>query len=206
MRVEARNRLGWDKIEPQPIISKGAHVSATRVIFSALICFSTSIASASDWRYGGYNKTKDVETILFYDADSLVRHGSTVRFWFKAIKTKDLDRFSKKHKEYIETCARKLADGYVPKYLTLPAIKKAYATEKAYRDAIAQAILYEACADASGIPTDITILWEIDYKTLMSKALSVRAKEKLSASTQNPHWDYITRDTTMDWLSQILDK
>ena len=204
--MEARNRLGWDKIEPQPSTSKGAYVSATRVILTALICFSASIASASDWRLGGYNKTKGVETKLFYDADSIVRQGSTVRFWFKAIKIKDIERFANKHRELIEPCAQKLAGGYVPKYLALSAIKKAFATEKAYIDAIAQAIFDEACANSNGIPTDVSILWEINYKTKMCAALSVRQKEKPSSSTQNPHWDYIAPDTTMDWLSQGLEQ
>jgi len=177
-----------------------------RTILGILVCCSFFQVYASDWQYAGYTNVDGKYFAQFYDNDSVSMDANIVRFWIKLIKDKDLQRAGGKHQELIKISEKKIVQGYVPKFLDIPG--KTNNNSKEYFEGVAIAVNYEILANSLELPIKATILFEINCKTKMYAVLSVTDKDKTgklrSNSTQNPTWDYMTPDTNLYKLSQVI--
>jgi hypothetical protein len=190
----------------EPTYNLGVQMNTFRTILGILACCSLTPIYASDWQYAGYTIVKNKGFAQFYDADSIAVDGNIVRFWIELIKEKDLQRAGEKHPEFTKATVKKFVQGYVPKFLDTPG--KTNNDPKERIAGIALAVNYEILANSLDIPIESTILFEVNCKTKMFAVLSIKDKDKngkhRSNSIQNPTWDYLTPDTNLYMLSQLL--
>lgn len=82
-------------------------------------------AFASDWKYAG----EAGDRLAFYDAASAERDGERVRFWICFIPPGELaapragPRERQRYAAHVDAASRKIASGYVPPLLSLPAVR-----------------------------------------------------------------------------------
>jgi hypothetical protein len=135
-------------------------------------------ADASDWKYAG----RVDGFVGFYDAAAVVRDGARVRFWLSLVPAGELappealPRAQERYAAHVEAAARKIASGYVPPLLDLPAVRslhsddfEAYARRVATWEAIANDDVYatdrqeyELDCDRNALRTLQTLRWDDD--------------------------------------------
>jgi len=149
----------------------------SRGLLTLLVTLSTGVAcAASDWRYAGTLRLQDGggDAPQFFDAWSIGHPTkSTTRVWVKVIRPRDLENYHKAHEPSVtHEVAHKIATGYVPDFLLLPAARSALTAQGSGRlpggipatldEAVAELTRYEVIANAVDIRA-VSKLWiEID--------------------------------------------
>jgi hypothetical protein len=172
----------------------------TMFLILALGCVE---ASGADWKFfGGSVLLKDETTIGYYDVESIeYLSNGNVRVWTKTVNPSEVERISGK-KEVIEKAARKLIDGYYPPYALLnPYPKTSF-------DDFINIIGWEEAANYVGIKPRLRVLFEINCKGKMIRALSTTAYNDagVPSSSKGGEWDYIGPETNSETLQKILCK
>lgn len=96
-----------------------------------LIALVGSTASASDWRYAG----RAEGLVAFYDAASPIHDGPRVRFWVCLVPGSELApsqgdaRDRERYAARVAAGSVKVAAGYVPPLLALPAVRALHAED-----------------------------------------------------------------------------
>lgn len=139
-------------------------IIAALTLLALVESLSATIAHASEWQYAGYAKANGVESHQFFDAESISRPTKdVVRVWVKAIRVRNLDRYNKTHEKSVsEKVAQKIAFGYSPQFLMLPAIRAQFADAGKLENANIDLTIYEVIANESGIKTFHQFYFEID--------------------------------------------
>ncbi|HZF20482.1 MAG TPA: surface-adhesin E family protein [Burkholderiales bacterium] len=175
-----------------------------------LLGLVANVAHASDWQYAGYDKKGTVESHTFFDAESISHPSKDVtRVWMKTILARNLDRYNKAHEQMVtQKTARKLALGYSPRFLMLPAIQTKY-TKAKLEDAVVDLTIYEVIANEPEIKESSKYYWEIDCagkRMRLLDAYSFNSRGELSNRTTRPEgtFGFVPPDSNGEWLSTMV--
>jgi hypothetical protein len=82
----------------------------------------TTIAQAgdADWKAYAFVQHADGDLVCFYDANGVSSAGTHTRVWVKCLLQKELEGFSKEHREEIfANVSRKVRAGYIPPFVSV---------------------------------------------------------------------------------------
>ena len=181
-----------------------------RFIFLVATSLFTSNVWASDWQYAGFIKSGDVEAHQFFDSEGVSRVSpDIVRVWVKAVRVRVFDRYFKSHRKLIvEKAARRVANNYVPRFVTLGTVNAKYEPTQ-LKDVAVDITTYEVAANESDIQASTKLYFEIDcsgqrIKLLQSIAYSDRGVIQSPGSKPSAEYQFIAPDSNGQWLSQLV--
>jgi hypothetical protein len=185
-------------------------MSSARLLPLLTASLFASAAQASEWLYAGYFKTSGVEAHQFFDAES-VSHPTPdlVRVWVKSIQLRFFDRYYKTHEKIVvEKSARKVVSGYLPRFLTLDAVKSQYEASQ-LKDAAIELTGYEVMANEPDIHASSKLYFEIDcvlqrIKLLDGIVYSDQGGVQKKGGKPDLEYHFIAPDSNGQWLSQLL--
>ena len=185
-----------------------------RAALAAVLLLNPCLGSASDWKYAGYVGTTALDrqpSVAFYDADSLKRDGSSVRYWVKTIPEKTLDTYAgkpgtKKSKDFVEAAANKIASGYVPPLLTVQGMVEKHQGD--LKDFLVAVVAWEVAANTGANHTTL-FLYEIDcdrkaIRYLDATVFDGKGNVKARTGTLKKEWSFIAPDTNAAWTSEVM--
>ena len=175
------------------------------------ILISTSInVFASDWQYAGGSVVNNVNEILFFDATKISKSNNTVKFWTKSFQQSKLNKLLDKPKSSttIDLLAKKIASGYMPKYLSTSASKSVFDNKEKANQTLAQLVLYEHIVNSEFIQHKTTIYWELNCKNNTISSLDITsfdAKGNIEKSVSNKtNANYISPDSNAESWSEMF--
>lgn len=189
--------------------------NCTIACVSALFSLLALSAQASQWEFAGGAKHGNVESVLFFDAESVTHPGkSSVRVWVKEVSIQQLKRYAKTHESFIsDKAGTKIASGYTPRLFSIPGVVAQFIDETTLQDATINATSWEVMANeqGQGVPTPISrFYFEIDcagrrMKTLDSAFYTERGDLKQrSTNSVSSEFGFIAPDSNAQWWSLLL--
>jgi hypothetical protein len=179
-----------------------SHISRLLML---LVTLSAGTAHATDWRYFGHDLKESVETLTFFDGES-VSHPTknATRVWVKSIRASELARYVNAHEKAVaRESIRRMNAGQVPMFLSLPGFKPANKDE--VLTAVALITSDEVVASAPDIQPVSKLLFEIDCIGKRIKLLDgfVYNDRGLVLNAKQGAFRSIAPDTNEEWLSLL---
>lgn len=177
-----------------------------RSVLALFAVLLTNIVYASDWQYAGSVKDGAHQ---FFDAETLTHPTrDVVRVWVKSIQERRFNRYLQNHEKLIvEKTAHKIASGYSPRFLELPAIMSRH-EGAALKDVAVEITAYEVMANRPDIQMFSKFYFEIDCANKRIKLLDgtlYKDNGNISNRKARPDNDYtfIMPDSNGQWLSLL---
>ena len=184
----------------------------TKLLFLTLL-LSSHLAFASDWKLGGYAKDeKNIDEVLFYDAETITKRNGNVRFWIKSIDRKKLENIKNRKnpdKAIMEKTAKKIAAYYSPPILSTTRYKKFYKTNQEFLDASLDGALNETIVNDIQLQKKADLFWEINCTSKQYRIIEIQlygSKTKSIGKKLNEDWLNIAPDSNTESWHELFCK
>jgi hypothetical protein len=176
-----------------------------KVLFVTLlftIALSHFEAAGADWKFFGGTTVSGEKMITFYDAESPVYAGGTVKVWVESIGQSEFNMKMKSHeKQIIKKAAEKVVSGYFPPYSLV--------NKKTSYDDCIEVISWEELANSAVLQPRAKLLFEINCSEKKIRTLtgtSFKSDGDIASSTKASEWNYISPESNGETLQKILCK
>jgi hypothetical protein len=163
----------------------------------ALTVATRAQAGDVDWKAYGFVERPDGDLVCFYDANSVTSVATRIRVWVKCLLQKELEDFSKQHRQDLGTSAlRKVNKGYVPPFVRILGVNS--------DRAVALTAAEEVADMGEVVQTRARLIYELDCAQQKERLLSALINGEQRQDERPGEWTQLPAGSNGAVLANLL--